>query len=120
MNVDIHAIGVPLAVELMMLGRLGPRLSLHASAKEIEQLPGARRAVRQGQAHGRAAGVLQVLVQASAKRLEPWLPGQTASPACRAGNCEASMRNDITASDKRRAPLRSYQGAAMTAHSLEG
>ena len=104
-------------VELMSLVTLGLRPSLHAAAREMENLPVSLAALYD-KVNRTEPAVLRALVQGSAQRLAPvgdCLEQRSSLPGWQLRVFDG---NHLPASEKRLQALRGFRGAALPGHTL--
>lgn len=104
-------------VELMTLVSLGLRPSLHAAARQMGDLPVSLASLYDKVNHTEP-GILQALVQGSARRLAPVMAGVGACPALPGYELRVLDGNHLPGSEKRLAVLRGHRGAALPGQSI--
>ena len=104
-------------VELMTLVSLGLRPSLHAAARQMEQLPVSLASLYDKVNHTEPV-VLRALVRGSAGRLLPVMAAMNPHASLPGWRVRVLDGSHLPASEKRLAPLRGHRGAALPAQSL--
>src|SRR4051794_36531880 len=99
-------------VELMMLVSLGLRPSLHAAARQMDNLPVSLASLYDKVNHTEA-GILQALVQGSAQRLAPVMARMGVQPGLAGYELRVLDGHHLPGSEKRLAVLRGHRGAAL-------
>jgi len=106
-------------VELMTLVSLGLRPSLHAAARQMDNLPVSLASLYDKVNHTEP-GILQALVQGSAQRLAPVIARMGVEPRLAGYELRVLDGNHLPGSEKRLAVLRGYRGAALPGQSIVG
>jgi len=104
-------------VELMTLVCLGLRPSLHAAARQMEQLPVSLASLYNKVNHTEPA-VLRALVRGSAERLVPVMAAVGHGASLPGWRVRVLDGNHLPGSEKRLGPLRGHRGAALPGQSL--
>ena len=104
-------------VELVSLVSLGLRKSLHAAARQADNLPVSLAALYDKVRRTEPA-VLRGLVRGSAERLAPVIETMEPLPSLPGWRLRVLDGNHLPASDKRLGPLRGQRGAALPGHTL--
>src|SRR3954451_22809056 len=104
-------------VELMTLVSLGLRPSLHAAARQMDNLPVSLASLYDKVNHTEA-GILQALVQGSAQRLAPVMARMGVQPGLAGYELRVLDGNHLPGSEKRLAVLRGHRGAALPGQSI--
>lgn len=104
-------------VELMTLVALGLRPSLHAAARQMENLPVSLTALYDKVNHTEPE-ILRALVRGSAERLAPVMTGLGQEAILPGWTLRVLDGNHFPRSEKRIAPLRGHRGAALPAQAL--
>jgi IS4 transposase len=104
-------------VELMTLVTLGLRPSLHAAARQSEELPVSLAALYDKVSHTEP-GILRGLVRGSAQRLGPVMGELERASSLEGWQLRVVDGNHLASSDKRLGALRRRRGAALPGHSL--
>ncbi len=103
--------------ELMTLVSLGLRPSLHAAARQMDQLPVSLASLYDKVNHAEPA-VLRALVRDSAERLAPVMAAVGHGASLPGWRVRVLDGNHLPASERRLAPLRGHRGAALPGQSL--
>lgn len=104
-------------VELVSLVSLGLRPSLHAAAKQANNLPVSLAALYD-KINRTEPAILRALVQGNARRLAPVVAPMGTVPSLPGWRLRVLDGNHLPASEKRLAPLRLHRGAALPGHTL--
>src|SRR4051794_1799787 len=104
-------------VELMTLVSLGLRPSLHAAARQMDNLP-VSLASLYDKVNRTEAGILQALVQGSAQRLAPVMARVGVQPGLAGYELRVLDGHHLPGSEKRLAVLRGHRGAALPGQSI--
>jgi IS4 transposase len=104
-------------VELMTLVSLGLRPSLQAAARQMDNLPVSLASLYDKVNHTEP-GILQALVQGSARRLAPVMARMGVQPGLAGYELRVLDGNHLPGSEKRLAVLRGHRGAALPGQSI--
>jgi IS4 transposase len=104
-------------VELMTLVSLGLRPSLHAAARQMDDLPVSLTSLYDKVNHTEP-GILQALVQGSAQRLAPVMAHMDVQPGLAGYELRVLDGNHLPGSEKRLGVLRGHRGAALPGQSI--
>ena len=104
-------------VELMTLVALGLRPSLHAAARQMDNLPVSLTSLYDKVNHTEP-GILQALVQGSAQRLAPVMAHMDVQPGLADYELRVLDGNHLPGSEKRLGVLRGHRGAALPGQSI--
>jgi IS4 transposase len=104
-------------VELMTLVSLGLRPSLHAAARQMDNLPVSLTSLYDKVNHTEP-GILQALVQGSAQRLAPVMAHMDVQPGLAGYELRVLDGNHLPGSEKRLGVLRGHRGAALPGQSI--
>lgn len=104
-------------VELMTLVSLGLRPSLHAAARQMDNLPVSLAALYDKVKRTEPC-LLRALVQGCAQRLEPIVSALGMEPCLPGWQLRIVDGNHLPASEKRLVPLRNQRAAALPGHAL--
>ena len=104
-------------VELMTLVCLGLRPSLHAAARQMDQLP-VSLASLYGKVNHTEPAVLRALVRGSAERLVPVMAAVGHRASLLGWRVRVLVGNHLPGSEKRLRPLQGHRGAALPGQSL--
>lgn len=104
-------------IELVTLVSLGLRPSLHAAARNLENLPVSMGALYD-KVNRTEPAILRALVRGSAERLRPVASRWGGGPSLPDWQLRVLDGNHLPASEKRLVPLRGYRGAALPGHTL--
>ena len=104
-------------VELMTLVSLGLRPSLHAAARQMDNLPVSLASLYDKVNHTEP-GILQALVQGSAQRLAPVMARLGVQPGLAGYALRVLDGNHLPGSEKRLGVLRGHRGAALPGQSI--
>ena len=104
-------------IELVTLVSLGLRPSLHAAARNLENLPVSMGALYD-KVNRTEPAILRALVRGSAERLRPVASRWGGGPSLPDWQLRVLDGNHLPASEKRLETLRGYRGAALPGHTL--
>lgn len=104
-------------IEAMTLVALGLRPSLHAAARQMENLPVSLTALY-NKINRTEPEILEALVRGSAERLAPAMTGLGQGAVLPGWTVQVLDGNHFPGTEKRIAPLRGHRGAALPAQAL--